>query len=56
MPTLSDLESDEDLGASHVTIVNAVKMLKKEGLIVSGRSSGIFVNPDYANATTQYGK
>lgn len=56
IPTLSDLESDGELGASHVTVVRALDILKQEGLLVSERFRGIFVNPNYTNATTQYSK
>lgn len=56
MPSIKDLEFDDELGGSRVTVVRALDTLKQEGLLVSKKGSGIFVNPNYANATTQYSK
>ena len=54
IPSLPDLESDKELGASHVTIVRALGLLKAEGAIKSKKFAGTFVSADYGKPAIQY--
>lgn len=56
LPTIDDLISDQEIGGSRVTVLNAIELLKQEGLLTARRGSGIFVNPYYKNTSTEYGR
>ena len=56
IPSVDDLVNDNEIGGSRVTVLRGIGVLTQEGLLVSKRGRGVFVNPNYANASTQYCK